>query len=355
MSMPGIIPGLPGPRAATPISYGRLSYGQPMKFLPGGGRINGTKTRDTTNTVAQTLLNPGLPMGLITATKLWANSVIGVSTGAITGAGTTLTIAVVQAVELVRRVGSTGNLTLTGAPLAGQPARSLVVPYSAVNVGNGQITITPTLVTTENQVEDIIFNIASTGGNLQLIVTKPDGTRVQTASAAWNTTDATYLAAIQTQLDASTGVTNGIVASARPGVDTDLGIRLTYSGTGYTGLNFTPAAVALLPTSSTAWNVQSVSAGASGAFVAGSWVGDTDGSQIPRSFIYDGFGITEALAGGTPPSVVEWPNIPFEGNIDSAQIVYWPSDVGLRQWIVDSVNGNNNAFADFRFSHSFKL
>jgi hypothetical protein len=75
---------------------------------------------------------------------------------------------------------------------------------------------------------------------------------VTTGNAAWNATDATYLAAINTALDTATGVVGGIVASAIPATDTDLGIRLTYSGVGYAGKAWTKAIVAVFPTSSTA-------------------------------------------------------------------------------------------------------
>ena len=92
--------------------------------------------------------------------------------------------------------------------------RTVQFAYTALNLGTGDITITAQAGA--NQVEQIAFNLASTAGNLQLTVQKPDGTFVTTANAAWNATDATYLAAINTQLDASTGVSGGIVATAIP-------------------------------------------------------------------------------------------------------------------------------------------
>lgn len=103
-----------------------------------------------------------------------------------------------------------------------------------------------------NQVEKITMDAASTGGNIRLTIQKPDGTFATTANAAWNATDATYLAAINTQLDASSGVVGGIVATATAGVDPDSGFTLTYSGTGYAGLPWSRAGVHTFPTTSTA-------------------------------------------------------------------------------------------------------
>lgn len=111
-----------------------------------------------------------------------------------------------------------------------------------------------------NQVERISFDAASTGGNIRLTIQKPDGTFATTANAAWNATDATYLAAINTQLDASTGVAGGIVATATAGVDPDSGFTLTYSGTGYAGLAWQRAAIHTYPTTSTLASYTSVRA-----------------------------------------------------------------------------------------------
>lgn len=114
-----------------------------------------------------------------------------------------------------------------------------------------------------NQVETITMDVASTAGNLKLRIQKTDGTFATTANIAWNATDATYLAAINTQLDASTGVSGGIVATATSGVDPDSGFTLTYSGTGYAGKSWIPASVATFPTSSTAASYANVRAAGS--------------------------------------------------------------------------------------------
>src|SRR4051812_8782651 len=86
--------------------------------LPGGKVINGTKTRDPGNTGAPQNLRAGLLMGKVTADSKYANSILGLSTGALTGAGTTLASSAAIATELVRRVGATGTFKLTGPPTA---------------------------------------------------------------------------------------------------------------------------------------------------------------------------------------------------------------------------------------------
>lgn len=340
----GFITGPAGPRAAVPMIYRDPWWGQFRTAIPGGGWIDVTKARDPSNVATPFLLSAGLWMGQITTGKRWAPSWIGTTTGAITGASTTLTIAAASAVELVRRIGASGTLTLTGPTAANGTARSRTITYSAVNTGTGDVTITAAGV---NQVDQINLQPASTGGNIQLTIQKPDGTFATTASAAWNATDATYLAAINTQLDATSGVAGGIVASAIPATDTDLGFRLTYSGGAYAGNTWTAAQVALFPTSSTAATYTRVTSASSGAFVAGSIVGPTDGSQIPKSIIPNQMGLLLALDSASAPSIAEWAEVPDTGKIRGAYLVPAPTDNGIREWFMRAINGMDlEAFGD---------
>lgn len=120
-------------------------------YLPGGGIIDGTKTRNPFNTDLSSTdstpfrdLWPGLLMGRITASGKWANSCIGKSTGALTTVATTLPIGPYEATELVRRVGATGTFKLTGPPTAAGTVATSTVTYSAVNTSTGDVTITAT-------------------------------------------------------------------------------------------------------------------------------------------------------------------------------------------------------------------
>lgn len=309
-----------------------------LQFLPGGQIGDGTKLRDPDNPdynassypYGQYKLRAGLLLGKVTSGSKWANAVIGVTNGALTGAGTTVTLASAQqGTELVRRVGATGTFKLTGPATAGGTVRTLTATYSAVS--STSVTITALGV---NQQEDVRLSPASTGGNLQLNVSKPDGTRVTTANIAWNATDATYLAAINSALDTATGVTGGIVATAISATDPDLGFTLTYSGTGYAGLTWPAAAVALLPTTSAGWYVVPRTTAVDGRFVTGSFVQPTDGSEVIRSFLPTGWELH------APVDSSDWPlpQIPVAGNVDMSQLLPWPADASLKQWVRDQLN-----------------
>jgi hypothetical protein len=272
--------GYPGLRSVSTAEYRRIFTSASPAYVPGGRSINGLKARDPGNTPFTDALRAGLLMGKRTANGYFANAIIGTTTGALAAGGTSITISAASAVELVRRVGATGNLVLTGPSSAnGTDTRQVTTAYSAVNTLTGVVTITAP--TNANQVDRSQFNAASTAGNLQLTVQKPDGTFVTTGNAAWNATDATYLAAINTALDTATGVVGGIVASAIPATDTDLGIRLTYSGVGYAGQDLDQGPRGRVPDQLHRANYFQVTAPTNGAFIAGSWVGDTDGSQLP--------------------------------------------------------------------------
>ncbi len=310
-------------------------------YKPGGGVINGTKTRDVLNTSYQKTIRAGLTMSYNTTNKDYANWQIGVSTGAIAGTGTTLSASAATVTELVRRVGASGTFTLTGPPAASGVARQSTVTYSAAS----GTSITVTALGT-NQADKVQFNIASTGGNVQLTVQKPDGTFVTTASAAWSATDATYLASINSALDTATGVVGGIVATAISAVDTDLGFILTYAGTGYAGLPWTKSQVALLPTSSTLSTVFISTVAVNGAFAAGSVVSEV-GYDIPNTIVKE------------PPapinetgSNVDWPRIPMAGDVLVSAIIDYPTDSGLKTWYKDhmsTLSGPKFIFSDAAF------
>lgn len=214
--MTGFVPGGPGPRAAYGFNHRAVAMGGFFDFKPGGGRIDLAKTRDLTNVAQPLLLNPGLLMGLVTASKLWANSIIGINQSAYTSGGTSLTVTPAQAAEIVRRVGSTGSLLYIGPPAAAGTVAVLgPINYSAVNTGTGVITTT------------------SLGANL----------------------------------------------------------------------------------------------------IAGGFVAQNDGSAIPRSFIFDGYGLTGAISTTNLPAYAEWPDIPVAGKVYFDQLIPAPTDTSLRAWV----------------------
>lgn len=319
-------------------------------FLANGAAVKVTKSRDPGNTEDIALLRPGLLMGKITSGGLYAPSVIGLSSGALTSTGTTLSSSAAIATELVRRIGSTGTFKLTGPPTAAGTVRTLTATYSAASTTTGDITITALGV---NEVQTVNLVTAATAGTIRLVVQKPDGTKVLTPTAAWSATDATLLSNLQTALDTATGVTNGIVATAIAATDTDLGVVLTFSGTGYANLAG--------PTSGGVWDLVSVhtlftsntgaytvrtTSGVDGRFVSGSMIQPTDGSETILTLIPDGYGIpldtTNALD-------QEWPNMPIGGVIDFAQTLPLVSDTSLKAYVkaaLSTYSGGKFTFSD---------
>lgn len=299
-------------------------------YLPGGAIIDGTKTRNPFNTdlsASDTTpfrdLWPGLLMGRIASSGKWANSCIGKSTAAILTGGTTLAIGAYEATELVRRVGATGTFKLTGPPTAAGVVRTLTATYSAVNVSTGDVTITALGI---NEVQTVTFNAAATGGNYQFRVPNADGTMEVTSPIAWNTTDATLLSNIQAALDASTGVANGIVVS---GATPDTALVFTFSGTGYASNTYNPIEVVIYPTGPASYTNAKTATGVSGAFVSGSLVQPTDGSETILSFIPDSWGEYIPEDGSDIP----FTRVPAGGFVTDSQLVPWPADASLKAHI----------------------
>jgi len=342
-NMPGIVSGSTiAPRRVLATEEGAL-------YLPHSRVIDGSKARDSGNTGKLDVLRAGLLLGKITSSSKYAPSVLGIMAGAMTGAATTVSVSAAQAVEMVRRNGSAvGTFKFTGPPTANGTVRTLSASVSAIDQTTGALTFTALGV---NQVDRIKFNLASTAANLQLTVQKTDGTFVTTANIAWNATDATYLASINSALDTATGVTGGIVATAISAVDTDLGFELTYSGTGYAGQTWTAAQVALFPTTSTVAVYTRITTAVDGRFVAGSFVQPNDGSEAPLTFVPDGTGIKVTDIDGNSVDT-QWGRLPVGGLVDSAQILpAWPSDTSLRAWIVSSLR--TGAGGGLGFNHLF--
>jgi len=74
------------------------------------------------------------------------------------------------------------------------------------------------------------------------------------------------------------------------------------------------------------------------AFVAGSFIQPTDGSEDPVTVVPDGWGIQCTDVDRTTNLDVEFPQFPIAGIIESAQLVNWPSDTALREWIIGNMD-----------------
>src|ERR1700677_1682518 len=104
--------------------------------------IDGTNSSNPLNAPYVWLLWAGTPMGQITATSKYANSVIGLTGAAAASAATSISTDVNTAAEIVRRIGASGTFKLTGPPATGGTVATQVVTYSAVNTTTGVITCT---------------------------------------------------------------------------------------------------------------------------------------------------------------------------------------------------------------------
>ncbi len=136
--------GLPGIGTARTASHRSIFLQRSENFLAQGRWIDGTKSRDPGNVGDPQVLRAGLIMGKITSGGLYAPTILGVTSGAYTSGGTTLTVSAAQAVEIARRIGSSGTATLkaVGPPTAAGTVAATAVTFSAVNQTTGALTVT---------------------------------------------------------------------------------------------------------------------------------------------------------------------------------------------------------------------
>ena len=352
MAVIGIEPvlGTPGFVAGPTASYAQI-FGRPYQtgdFLPGGGFI-ASFAQDIFNTGSTNTLRPGLLMGQVntgTYNKMWAPSVIDVTQGALANTGTSITLTPTGAAGLVQRIGTSGNLTLSGGSVAGGTARSATVAFSAVNTSTGVVTITNPAVAAVQTLN--FYN--SPSGTFALSIFDNNGLKQVTAQITYSGTAATLVTNIQNAINAvipQVASVNQIVVSGTAVT----AIALTWSGVNYIGLSV-PAPIGITTDSLSAGNVSITqnNTGTNGAFIAGSIVGATDGSQFPASVIPDGSG--SLMAGPTSGQNIWWSQIAIEQLIISQNILpYWPSDAGLQNWIKSTMNtipsNTNFQFQDY--------
>lgn len=128
----------------TYVKRNVLYSDQNVVRLPHVGTVDGSESRDPTNTGYLTTLQPGLLMGKITASDLWVPAIVGLTTAAYTSGGTELTVAAATAVELERLVGQSGSseLVCIGAPTATGTVAVTPFVHSAIDTSTGVITVT---------------------------------------------------------------------------------------------------------------------------------------------------------------------------------------------------------------------
>jgi len=126
-------PGLGTARTATPKSVLHSTTG--AMYLGNAAVLDGSESRDATNTSDVDKLQPGMCMGIITASGLWAPSFVGLTTAAYTSGGTSLTVAAATATELLRLCGATGTseFVVIGAPSVSGTVAVTAATHSAIS------------------------------------------------------------------------------------------------------------------------------------------------------------------------------------------------------------------------------
>lgn len=133
-------PGIRADRTATPR---KVLLSEDYKVLyPGSRIIDGSKARDPGHTGNLDILRAGTLMGRITSGGKYAPCFMGQTAADYTSGGTSLNVGAATAVEIARRIGSSGTLFVVGAPTAGGTVVQHSVAFSAVNTSTGVLTIT---------------------------------------------------------------------------------------------------------------------------------------------------------------------------------------------------------------------
>lgn len=338
------IGGLPGPGTVRSQTYRTVRQSnRGVRYLEGGRIIDASASRDPSNTSYVYVLQPGLVMGMITASGAFAPSILGVTSESLDTAETVLDIPAAVATEIIRRIGATGNIKLTGPATAGGTVRSLTVAYSAV--GASSITVTNPEVA---DVWTLTAPAGQDGGMYQLEVTTGKGTSSEvtkvTAALAANANSATVDAALEALSNVGTG---GVAA-----VYSDPTLTLTFAA------NLGPVYVRVLADTTNdggvfegGWAAVHTTTGVDGRFVSGSFIQDTDGSETPLCLIDDGDGIRVVDLDFNDQDQ-QFAHALVGGSLVSENIINWPSDTALQAWLVSKLN--NASGSQFIFDHTYK-
>lgn len=331
--------GVPGIGTAKTASWRRVLRSGEFGYLGQGKLLNKDHVRDPGNTGFETHLRAGLMIGKRTSDSKYGASVLGLSTAALTSAGTTLATSAAIATEIVRRFGTTGSFKLTGPPTAGGTVRSLTVTYSAANTSNGNVTITALGV---NEVQTVVMT-GATAGRFTLRFVNSSGVVRKTETIAFNATIAT----IQTACDNALG-TNAVVVGGTDATN----FTLTFSGTGYAALPQTMAEVDITTdmTALATLSVTRTTTGVDGRFVSGSLVQPADGSETILTFMPDGFPTQVSDIDGTVVDT-ELPKMPIAGEVDGPQLLNWPSDTALQTYVMNALSNSPNG--KFSFANAY--
>lgn len=83
-------------------------------------------------------------------------------------------------------------------------------------------------------------------------------------------------------------------------------------------------------------------------FVAGGFIMVADGTEVPRTVIDDGFGVSIPSDG----SDCDFPRIPTGGHLDVSKIIDYPTDTSLIAWLKDKMAANGRGLWTFSDEYS---
>jgi hypothetical protein len=308
-----------------------------LQLLPGGVVIDGDAARDPLNTGYLTTLRAGMLLGKITATGLFAPAVIGVTTAAIAGTGTSLTVSAATGVELVRRIGSSGTLKIVGPHVAGGRVRTRTLTYSGVN--GTAVTVTAPGLAATNCVQVWTPNAAWTAGTMSFGFTHPTTGDLTWLTFTYTTDLAGTLAAMNVILDAAFG-TGAIVATGGGNITS---ITFTYSGGVFAGRDHALPLVSYSGATGAASTTTFTNVGGySQGFVSGSLIMPVDGSCVPLGILGNEDGIKVTDDDGNNLDVT-CDQLIVGGMIDASQIINYPADTSLIVWLKAQMRAKNYA------------
>jgi len=213
------VPGIGTTRSTTPRQIFASLLG--AMFLPGGRVIDGSESRDPLNTGDVDVLRPGIVMGKRSNNGLFAPSIIGTVTAAITAGAATVSVSVATGTELDRRIKAGGVFKIVGPTTdGGDDVRALTFSYSGTAKA-GTITLATNAAVAEVQTSTL--DALMTAGTFTLSYKG-----YTTADIAFDATTAQ----IQAALDALPSVNTGdITVQGAHEPDTELTCTWTFATT----------------------------------------------------------------------------------------------------------------------------
>jgi len=330
--------GVPGISVGSQVSFDTIWLNGAGKYKPGGGLINVSKTRDPGNADGAGIVRTGLLMAYYPTAKAYGAFTMGVTTAAIAGNGTTLTVPATTVTELQRRIGGSGTFVLTGPPVASGTVRQLTATYSAAS--GTSVTVTALGV---SDVWTLTAPAGQDAGMYQLEVTTGAGT----ASESVQVTAALAANANSSTVDAALEALTNVGASGVAAVYSDPTLTLTFAS------NLGPVHVRVLADTTNdggvfegGWAAVHTTTGVDGRFIAGSFISEAN-YATPYSLINippDPSNMTQLTT-----TYSDWAEIPMEGAINVSSILDYPSDASLKTWLKQNLStlaGNKFEFSD---------